>query len=82
MQDMDRMRQFLSAPGLGRGQAGDSALVGLRPADIRPSSEYKSSQKSILLGGKPVPVVGDGRAQERSVCGTTDRPSTLNGTFN
>jgi len=81
MQDMDRMRQFLSAPSLGRTQAGDSALVGLRPADIRSSREYKSSQKPVLLGGQPVSVVGDGRAQERPLHGAAGSSSTLNGIF-
>ena len=81
MQDMDWMRQFLSAPGLGRKEARDSALVGLRPADIRPSREYKSSQKSVLLGGQPVSVVGDGRAQERPLRGAAGSASTLDGIF-
>lgn len=82
MQDMDRMRQFFSAPGLGRKKAGDSALVGIRPADIWPSGERQSSQKSVLLGGKPVPVVGTDRAQERSIRRAAGSPSTFNGTFN
>ena len=82
MQDMDWMRQFLSTPGLGRSQTGNSALVGVRPADIWAPGEYKSSQRSVLLGGKPVPVVGVGGTQKREVCGTSGGVPTLEGTFN
>ena len=82
MQDMDWMRQFLSAPSLGREKARDSALVGIRSADLRPPGEYKSSQRSVLLGGKPISVVGDGRTQKREVCGAESGLPTLEGTFN
>ena len=82
MQDMDWMRQFLSAPGLGRKEARDSALVGVRSTDFRASGEYKSSQRSVLLGGKPVSVVGDGRASKREICGAGSGLPALEGTFN